>query len=164
MDTYQKIQLTKNTSGICFIKDSGFFCRLYNQSAYIVTKLFNHPLKLHVKTIKKLNNEIIINCGLPVKNVLTYFPNALETEWGFVLNGKFDLTDYLIWRTHIINNAKQMEYYYIDLAKHFHLTPKQIAFLLTWEQASSHIKTDNDFLAELAFNIKKFKVGYPKSI
>lgn len=74
MNIEDKIKLTEQSLAIYFIKDSGIFCRMYNESAYIVTHLLKHKLKLQVKQIKKMNNQFIISCGLPIDSVLNRFP------------------------------------------------------------------------------------------
>jgi len=104
MDIQQKLKLSQQTNQISFIKDSGLFCGLYNQSAYIVTELLHYDLKLRAKAIKKMNHQVVISCGIPITSVTKRFPNAVETEWGFQLIGDFDLSCYLQWREKIISN------------------------------------------------------------
>lgn len=173
MNIQEKLTLTKCSTGLCIIKDNGLFCSLYNQSAYIITQLLHYPLKLHIKTIKKLNNEVIISCGLPVKSVLTYFPKAHQTNWGYELEGDYDLSDYWIWRTDIMKNATHQlcsiapEYEHkidfnriekivteLNIANHIKLTPKQIAFLLVRDKTQNHINNDSKFLTELTSHIR----------
>jgi len=104
MDIQQKLKFSQQTNQISFIKDSGLFCGLYNQSAYIVTELLHYDLKLRAKAIKKIYHQIVISCGIPITSVTKRFPNAIETEWGFQLIGDFDLSCYLQWREKIISN------------------------------------------------------------
>ena len=104
MGIQQKLKLSQQTNQISFIKDSGLFCGLYNQSAYIVTELLHYDLKLRAKTIKKINHQVVISCGIPITSVTKRFPNSVETEWGFQLIGDFDLSCYLQWREKIISN------------------------------------------------------------
>ena len=87
MDIQQKLKLSQQTNQISFIKDIGLFCGLYNQSAYIVTELLDYHLKLRAKPKKKINNQIVISCGIPITSVTKRFPNKVKTEWGFQLIG-----------------------------------------------------------------------------
>ena len=103
MDIQQKLKLSQQTNQISFIKDSGLFCGLYNQSAYIVTELLHYDLKLRAKPIKKMNHQIVISCGIPITSVKKSFPNAVEIDWGFQILGEFDLSRYLQWRKKIIS-------------------------------------------------------------
>ena len=103
MDIQQKLKFSQQTNQISFIKDSGLFCGLYNQSAYIVTELLHYDLKLRAKAIKKMNHQVVISCGIPITSVTKRFPNAVETEWGFQILGEFDLSYYSQWRENIIS-------------------------------------------------------------
>lgn len=166
MNTQEKINLTENCSAVCFIKDSGLFCRLYNQSAYIVTQLLKRSLKLQVKQIKKLDNQYVISCGLPIKSVLTYFPHVNKTDWGYQLNGEFDTQAYPKWRTEQIllaeNKIKQQNialipedvisqthFNLLNLSQTFRLTSHQIAYLINRPITKYPSYTDNQFLNEL---------------
>lgn len=174
MNIEDKIKLTEQSLAIYFIKDSGLFCRMYNQSAYIVTHLLKHKLKLQVKKIKKMNNQFIISCGLPIDSVLNRFPDVKKTDWGYILSKKFDMSCYQDWRLYHIHQAKakmvkdsqysQYENVYNNqkinrielLSENFRLTSEQIVYLLKRKEGKYPTNFDHNFLSELALNIRSF--------
>ncbi|OTQ37037.1 hypothetical protein [Gilliamella apis] len=96
----KKLLLTRQPNRACFI-GNGLFCNLYEQSAYIVCELLGVDLKLRVETIKKLNNEKLIVTGFPNAKVLGKFPEAIKTQWGYVLQDKFDLQGFSAWKSEL---------------------------------------------------------------
>lgn len=168
MQIEESLELTKqNNNKVCFINDSGLFCKLYNQSVYIITTQLNKPLNFYIKTFKKLNNEPVIISGYPMQSVLKHFSTAEQTPWGFELSGDFDLSGYDAF----VNQA---------IAKHFalqshqaavplkqstqftttiqppqkleddsQLTAQQLAFLATWQKDKYSANDNSDFIQEL---------------
>lgn len=174
------ITLTKKLTissriGFLSLIDEGNFLRIYNQSAYIINKIFQQNLKIATNILNKSQKCSIVYCGFPKRNLSLHFNNAQKMEWGYQIAGDFDLSGYQMWfnqfftlskkdintrvnplvhhQSKIINQSQQPEIMPKLSPKTvrttLHLNTNQLIFLKNWQPDSDNNKITQQFMLSL---------------
>lgn len=120
--------------------DEGFFLRMYNQSAYIFNEEFNQNLKLNCNMIKKLNNQPIVYCAFPKSQISYRIKNAVKTEWGYQVEGHFNLSSYLFWFNNIVQSVGLVVNQNVNVIKQ----QKQVTYSNTTCNYSNNIELNSE--------------------
>lgn len=174
MHITEKLEISRRLGYLSLI-DEGSFLRIYNQSAYIISELYQQKLKIMHNILGKLNNYPIVYCGFPKRNLSFHFNNAQKMEWGYQIAGDFDLSGYQMWfnqfftlskkdintrvnplvhhQSKIINQSQQPEIMPKLSPKTvrttLHLNANQLIFLKNWQPDSDNNKITQQFMLSL---------------
>lgn len=90
------LALQKALGGLLLFK-KGLFLRTYNESTYILTQLLHEDLKVNCYKVKYLNNRVVIESAFPYSSLNKRLPIAVETTFGAMVLGDYDLSGYKLW-------------------------------------------------------------------
>lgn len=175
MNIYEKLNLQQQYHGVLLFRE-GLFLRAYNESAFILTQILKHNLKLKFYKAKKANNKWIVMCAFPCNKLNARVPNSVKTDFGYHLAGNFNLTDYSSWfkqRCYLaqISNGGGMAGTE-SLQTHEQPAPttlsdqkptriqlsinvKQLNYLVNWRKGYYSIENERAFIASLQRNLNK---------